>query len=73
MPEPQTRAERRAALRAKSETVLRPRLRKWAYGVAIAAVGAAVFAGWLPPAASTVLVPLIMALLYVDETGEPKA
>lgn len=68
-----TRAERRAALRSKSEHVLRPAFRRWAYGVAVAAVGVAVFAGWLPAAASPVVVPLIMAFLYVDDKGEPKA
>ncbi|KNY07911.1 hypothetical protein [Microbacterium sp. GCS4] len=68
-----SRAERRAALRAKSEKILSPAFRRWAYGVAVAAVGVAVFAGWLPAPSAAVLAPLIMALLYVDETGEPKA
>ena len=66
-----SRAERGAALRAKSEAILRPRFRRWAYGVAVAAVGVAVFAGWLPPAASPVVIPLLMAAFYVDENGEP--
>lgn len=67
-----TRAERRAALRATSERVLRPAFRRWAYGVAAAAVGAAVFAGWLPAGALPVIAPLLMAVFYVDEKGNPK-
>ncbi|KQQ65202.1 hypothetical protein [Microbacterium sp. Leaf320] len=67
-----TRAERRAAARSKSETVLRPAFRRWAYGVAAAGVGVAVFAGWLPPAAAPVIAPLLMAVFYVDETGTPR-
>ena len=67
-----TRRERRAALRSKGATVLTPAVRRWAYGVAAAALGLAVFAGWVPPGASPVILPLIMAALYVDESGEPK-
>lgn len=69
---PTTRAERRAARRNQASRVLRPRFRRWAYGVASAAVGIAVFAGWLPPAAAPVIAPLLMAAFYVDETGEPR-
>ncbi|WP_262002235.1 hypothetical protein [Microbacterium sp. Mcb102] len=68
-----TRRERRAALRAKGATVLTPAFRRWAYGVAAAALGVAVFGGWVPPGAAPVILPLIMAALYVDESGEPKA
>lgn len=67
-----TRAERRAALRAKGAKVLTRGFRRWAYGVAAAALGLAVFAGWVPPGAAPVILPLIMAALYVDESGEPK-
>lgn len=67
-----TRAERRAALQAKGATVLTPAVRRWAYGAAAAALGVAVFAGWVPPGAAPVIVPLLMALFYVNETGEPK-
>lgn len=69
---PKTRAEARAARRAASEKLLRPAFRRWAYGVAVAAIGVAVFAGWLPPAASPVVVPLLMALFYVNDAGDPK-
>lgn len=69
---PTTRAERRQQLRARSARVLTPAFRRWAYGVAAAAVGVAVFAGWLPAAAAPVIAPLLMAVFYVDETGEPR-
>ena len=72
MANPQTRAGRRAAARAKASRILTPGVRKWAYGVAVAAIGVAVFAGWIPATASPVVLPLIMALLYVDETGGPR-
>lgn len=67
-----TRAERRAAARARAEIVLRPSFRRWAYGVAIAALGAAIWAGWLPATATPVIGPLLMALFFVDKTGEPR-
>lgn len=70
-PVPQTRAERRAQLRAKSERFLTPAFRRWAYGVAAAAIAAAVFAGWLPEGSLVVLLPLAMAVFYVDKTGTP--
>jgi hypothetical protein len=69
---PKTRAEARALRRAKASNVLRPGFRRWAYGVTAAAVGVAVFAGWLPPEASPVIAPLLMAVFFVDERGEPK-
>lgn len=52
--------------------LLTPRFRRWAYGVAVALVGVAVFAGWLPATASPVVLPLLMALFYVSEGGDPK-
>lgn len=51
--------------------VLTARVRRWAYGVTVAAVGLAVFAGWLPLEASPVVLPLVMALFYVDHAGAP--
>lgn len=72
MTAPKTRAEARAARRAASERVLRPTFRRWAYGVTIAAVGVAIFSGWLPATAAPVIAPLLMAIFYVDKTGEPK-
>jgi hypothetical protein len=73
MTEPTTRAERRAALRASTSRVLTPGFRRYAYGVAAAAVVAAVAAGWLPAGTLTVAAPLLMAVFYVDEKGEPRA
>lgn len=67
-----TRAERRAALRTKSAIILTPVFRRWGYGVAAASLGVAIFAGWVPPGASPVVLLLLMALFYVDEKGNPK-
>lgn len=67
-----TRAERRAALRTRTAIILTPLFRRWGYGVAAAALGAAIFLGWVPPGASPVVLLLIMALFYVDEKGNPK-
>lgn len=67
-----TRAERRAALRAKSATFLTPAFRRWAYGVAAAGLAVAIALRWVPIEASPVLLALLMALFYVDETGKPK-
>lgn len=67
---PTTRAERR---RAVASRVLRPRFRRWAYGVAAAGVTLAMFAGWLPAGAAPVVAPLLMAIFYVDEQGEPRS
>lgn len=69
-PTPTTRAEAR---RARASRVLRPTFRRWAYGVSAAAVGVAVFVGWLPVESTPVIAPLLMALFYVDQNGEPKA
>lgn len=69
---PATRRERRQQLRSSAARVLTPALRRWAYGVAAAAVGVAVFAGWLPAAAAPVIAPLLLAVFYVDETGQPR-
>lgn len=67
-----SRAERRAALRSRSALVLTPVFRRWGYGVAAAALGVAIFLGWVPPGASPVVLLLLMALFYVDEKGNPK-
>lgn len=67
-----TRAERRAALRSRAAVVLTGAFRRWAYGVAAAALGVAIFAGWVPSGASPVILLLLMALFYVDEKGNPK-
>lgn len=68
----QTRRERRAALQRRTALIFTGTFRRWAYGVAAAALGVAVFAGWVPPGASPVILLLLMALFYVDKTGEPK-
>lgn len=70
--EPLTRRERRAKLRTTTERVLTPAFRQWAYGVAAAAIGVAIFAGWLPPGVAPVIAPLLMAVFYVTENGEPR-
>ncbi|AVR56169.1 membrane protein [Microbacterium phage Naby] len=69
---PLTRRERRQQLRAASARWITPALRRWAYGVAGAAVLAGVGFGWLPAGAAALLLPLAAALFYVDETGEPR-
>lgn len=61
-----------SGLGGAARRVLTPAFRRWAYGVAVALVGVAVFAGWIPPAAATVAAPLLMALLYVNDAGDPR-
>lgn len=68
---PRARDEARRARRAATERVLRPGLRRWAYGVTAAAVGLAVALGWLPVEASPVVLVLAMAVFYVDKSGAP--
>lgn len=70
---PLTRRERRQQLRAATSQILTPAVRRWAYGVAAAAVVAAIGFGWLPAGAAALILPLLAALFYVDETGEPRA
>ncbi|AYD86266.1 holin [Microbacterium phage Efeko] len=72
-PKPLTRRERRLQLRAKTERIATPALRRWAYGVAAAAVAAGVGFGWLPAGSAALLLPLLGALFYVDDAGEPRA
>lgn len=72
-PQPQTRAQRRQQLRASASHVLTPAFRRWAYGVSAAGVAVAVLAGWLPAEASPVILPLLMAVFYVDSAGEPRS
>ncbi|WP_067197180.1 hypothetical protein [Microbacterium sp. XT11] len=69
---PTTRRERRAALRGRTSVLLTPKFRKWAYGVTAAALALAIAIGWVPVGASPVVLPLLMAVFYVDETGNPK-
>lgn len=74
---PETRRERRQnsrqSARAASARVITPAVRRWAYGVAAAALTAALGLGWLPPGSAALLAPLLMAIFFVDETGEPRS
>lgn len=51
---------------------LTPAVRRWLYGVTIAALPVAVLLGWLDPEALPVLVPLVVAVLNVtpEEAGD---
>jgi hypothetical protein len=69
---PLTRRERRQQLRDASARIITPAARRWAYGVAAAGVAAAIGFGWLPAGAGVLLLPLLGALFYVDETGQPR-
>ena len=51
--------------------ILTKKFRKWAYGVSIAAVTVASVATGNPEFIA-VVAPLVMAIFYVDETGEAK-
>jgi len=66
-PTPTKRIRRRGVAR-----VLTPAFRRWAYGVTVAAVGVAVFAGSLPVEASPVVLPLLMAIFFVTDDGTPR-
>ena len=70
---PATRRARRDALRGRASTVLTPAFRRWAYGVTAAALGFAALVGWLPAPAAAAAAPLLLAIFYVDENGEPRA
>lgn len=53
------------------EKVLNPTFRRWAYGVTAALlVAGATWAG--KPEFIPVAIPLVMAIFYVDNSGEPK-
>lgn len=49
------------------DKITSPRFRRYLYGVCIAAVPVAVYAGWLPAEASPVILPLILAILNVND------
>ena len=51
---------------------IRPKVRRWIYGVTIAALGVAVYARWIEAGALAVLVPLVLALLNVNDDGTPR-
>lgn len=48
--------------------VLSPAARRWLYGVCIAAVPVLVYFKLLPPEASPVILPLVLAILNVNES-----
>lgn len=48
-----------------------PAVRRWLYGIAIAFVPLAVYLGWLEPEASPIVIPLILAILNVQDDGAP--
>lgn len=49
------------------KNILTPVVRRWLYGVAIAFVPVAVLLGWLKPEAVPVILPLIMAVFFVND------
>jgi hypothetical protein len=67
------RAAPKHTVKSVTARVLTPAFRRWAYGVSAAAVAGAIFAGWLPEGAAAVLLPLVMAVLYVNPTGQARA
>lgn len=54
------------------KNLLTPRFRRWAYGVTVAAYSVAAFAGWVPVESTPVVLPLIMAIFFVSDDGEPR-
>lgn len=52
--------------------ILTPAVRRWLYSIAIAFVPLAVYLGWLAPEASPIVIPLILAVLNVNDEGETK-
>lgn len=52
--------------------VFSPAGRRWIYGVCIAAVPVLVYFGLLPADASPVILPLVLALLNVNDTDVPQ-
>lgn len=51
--------------------ILTPAIRRWLYGIAIAFVPLAVYLGWLEPEASPLVLPLVLAILNVQDDGAP--
>lgn len=49
---------------------LTPAVRRWIYGVAIAAFALAVFYGWIAPEASPLLAALVLAILNVPADSQ---
>ena len=61
-----TRYELRQADRARTWA----KVRRWVYGICIAAVPLAIFLGWLPAEAAPLVLPLILAIFNVKEPNE---
>lgn len=53
--------------------LLTPALRRWLYGIAIAFVPLAAWLGWISPEAVPLVLPLIIAVLNVQETPDDPA
>jgi len=53
------------------KNLLNPALRRYIYGVCIAAVPVLVYLGLLPAEAAPVILPLVLALLNVQDDGTP--
>lgn len=68
----QTRAALRAARQNRVAHWLTPAFRRWAFGVSAAGVAAAIYFGWLPEGSAVVIVPLLMALFFVNDNGDPR-
>ena len=47
--------------------ILTPTVRRWLYGVAIAFVPLAAWLGWVQPEAVPLILPLVMAVLNVQD------
>lgn len=52
--------------------LLRPRVRKYLYGLTAAALAFAAAMGWIPAPAAAAAGPLLLAVFYVDDQGEPR-
>lgn len=64
---------RRVRARSRLALVLPSKVRTWLYGVAIAFVPLAVYLGWMEPEAVPIVIPLILAVLFVDRDGKPQS
>lgn len=53
--------------------IFNSKVRKWLYGVCIAAVPVLVYFKLLPPEASPIILPLVLAVLNVNETDSERS
>lgn len=70
--QPQTRAARRANRQEQAARYLTPTFRRWAFGVSAASVAAAIGFELLPVGAAALLLPLLGALFFVNDNGDPR-